>query len=257
MRETLTFFYDILLEFEAPVSRHAFVLRCVPPSFPGQEVLEARFTLDPQTPYATQRDGFGNPIQVGCMDEPHDHFRYTVQGKVQLEPELRRAEQLHPVFRFPSPYTQTSPAMEKFLAGLDLPENPKDRAIALAEAVNDHMTYAPGVTNTATTAIQAFDTGAGVCQDFSHVYLALARKAGLAVRYVNGLPVGEGASHAWCEVWLDGIWTGVDPTRRRWADSGYIRLGVGRDFGDCPVERGVFWGTGGQRQSIYMKVSQQ
>ena len=85
----------------------------------------------------------------------------------------------------------------------------------------------------------------------------LARQAGLPARYVNGLPEGEGASHAWCEVWLDGVWTGIDPTRGRWTDEGYIRFGVGRDFGDCPMERGVFLGHTSQRQTVFMTVSQQ
>ena len=96
-----------------------------------------------------------------------------------------------------------------------------------------------------------------MCQAFAHVYLALARQAGLAARYANGLPEGEGASHAWCEAWLDGCWTGIDPTRGRWTDEGYIRFGVGRDFGDCPIERGVFLGLTDQRQTVFMRVSEQ
>ena len=119
------------------------------------------------------------------------------------------------------------------------------------------LTYTPGVTGVSTTAAQAFALGQGVCQDYAHVYLALARLCGLSARYVNGLPEGEGASHAWCEVWLDGVWTGIDPTRSRWADEGYIRFGIGRDFTDCPMERGVFVGAANQCQTVFMQVSQQ
>ena len=35
MRERFQFYYDIRLEFQQPVRHHAFVLRCIPPSFPG------------------------------------------------------------------------------------------------------------------------------------------------------------------------------------------------------------------------------
>ncbi|MCD7793035.1 MAG: transglutaminase family protein [Oscillospiraceae bacterium] len=118
------------------------------------------------------------------------------------------------------------------------------------------MQYQSGSTGVGTTAAEAFAAGRGVCQDFAHVFLALARRAGLAARYVNGLSLGEGSSHAWCEVWLDGVWTGIDPTRGVWADDSYIRFGVGRDFADCPFERGVFRGSARQRQSVYMKVSE-
>lgn len=257
MRRDLTFYYDILLEFGEPVTGHAFALRCVPPSFPGQEILDAALDLEPRVPYARQRDGFGNLLQIGRIEEPHDRFRYTVRGTARLDLDRREMEPAMPVFRFPSAYTIPDAAMEAFLEGLHLPEVPRERAWALAEAVGAAMTYVPGVTGVGTTASQAFGAGQGVCQDFAHVYLALARQAGLTARYVNGLPEGEGASHAWCEVWLDGVWTGIDPTRGRWSDESYIRFGVGRDFGDCPIERGVFLGRTAQRQTVFMKVCQQ
>ena len=40
MSRELTFFYDILLEFNEKVSEHAFTLRCLPQSFPGQRILD-------------------------------------------------------------------------------------------------------------------------------------------------------------------------------------------------------------------------
>lgn len=230
MTRRLRFEYDILLEFGEPVKGHAFVLRCIPPDFPGQQILDVTLTLEPQVPYALQRDGFGNLLQIGRVEAPHERFRYTVCGTARLDASLR---------------------------ALRLPEAPEQRAWALAQAVRERMTYAPGETGVATTAAQAFASGRGVCQDFAHVYLALARLAGLGVRYVNGLPEGEGASHAWCEVWLDGRWTGIDPTRGRWTDESYLRFGVGRDFGDCPIERGVFLGRTEQRQTVFMRVSRQ
>ena len=257
MSRRLTFYYDTLLEFQQPVTGHAFVLRCVPPSLPGQQILDVTLTLEPMVPYTRQTDAFGNRMQIGRVDTPHTHVRYTVQGSAVLDLERRVPETAHPIFRFPSACTAVSPAMAGWLAGLRLPEEGMERALALAQAVHGHMTYAPGVTGVTTMAQEAFDKGAGVCQDFAHIYLALARKAGLTARYVNGLPEGEGASHAWCEVWLNGRWVGIDPTRNRLADEGYLRLGVGRDFRDCPIERGVFLGLTAQRQSVITRVYQQ
>ena len=254
MSRQLTFFYDVLLTFDGPVSGHAFALRCVPPSFPGQEILDVSLSLEPPAPYARQRDGFGNLLQIGRIEAPHDRFRYTVRGSARLDLTRRRQSPGHPVYRFPSAYTAVSGEMEDFLAGLALPEAPAERAWDLAQAVHAHMNYRPGTTGVSTTAAQAFASGSGVCQDFAHIYLALARRAGLAARYASGLPEGEGASHAWCEVWLDGVWTGIDPTRGCWTGEDVIRLAVGRDFGDCPIERGVFLGRTGQRQTVTVSV---
>ena len=40
-------------------------------------------------------------------------------------------------------------------------------------------------------------------------------------------------------------------------DESYLKLCVGRDFSDCPIERGVFLGGGDQTQTVFMKVTEQ
>ena len=45
MSRELTFFYDILLEFNEKVSDHAFTLRCLPQSFPGQRILDVCLSI--------------------------------------------------------------------------------------------------------------------------------------------------------------------------------------------------------------------
>ena len=257
MSRLLHFRYETRLSFDSPVTGHTFVLRCLPPEFPGQQILDAALTLEPAAPFAWQRASFGNLLAIGRIDAPHTQFCYTARGTARVDLAARRAERCWPVFRLPSGYTQPSPEMAAWLQTLALPGAPRERAWALAQAVHRKLTYVPGATGVATTARQAFTAGRGVCQDFAHIYLALARLAGLAARYVSGLPEGEGASHAWCEVWLDGIWTGIDPTRMKWADEDYLRLGAGRDFGDCPVERGVFVGAASQQQTVFMRVTAQ
>lgn len=255
MSRLLHFDYDVRLEFSQPVQQHSFVLRCLPPHLPEQQILDLSLALEPSVPVAVQRDGFGNLLQAGCISEPHSHFRYRVRGTALREDARRLPEPCHPVFRLPSPYTLPSPEMTAWLAGLALPDEPRARAWALARAVHDRLTYCPGTTGVTTTAAQAFAAGQGVCQDFAHVYLALARLRGLPARYLNGLPEGEGASHAWCQVYLEDRWVGIDPTRLKWTDESYLRFGIGRDFGDCPMERGVFVGGADQQQTVFMRVS--
>lgn len=80
MSRLLHFTYDILLEFSRPVTRHSFVLRCLPPQLPGQQILDAELVLDPAVPFSVQRDGFGNLLQAGCIQDPHASFHYTARG---------------------------------------------------------------------------------------------------------------------------------------------------------------------------------
>lgn len=255
MSRLLHFNYDVQLEFSQPVQQHSFVLRCLPPNLPEQQILDLSLVVDPAVPLALQRDGFGNLLQAGRIDQPHSHFHYRVRGTALRDDTRRGPEPCHPVFRLASPYTALSPEMKAWLAGLTLPEAPRDRAWALAQAVHERLTYCPGATGVSTTAAQAFAAGQGVCQDFAHIYLALARALGLPARYLNGLPEGEGASHAWCQVYLDERWVGIDPTRLKRTDESYLRFGIGRDFGDCPMERGLFVGGADQQQTVFMRVS--
>jgi len=113
-------------------------------------------------------------------------------------------------------------------------------------------------------------TGAGVCQDFAHLLLALLRIRGLPGRYVSGYlaptrtgdyssgmeeVIGGMASHAWAEVFLPGAgWFGLDPTAGRDVDVRHVRVAYGRDYGDVAPVRGVYKGHAGQRLSVDVRV---
>lgn len=126
----------------------------------------------------------------------------------------------------------------------------------LAERVcawsHEALTYQYGVTGVRTDAASALAGGKGVCQDYSHIMLALCRAAGLPARYVSGHLVGEGGSHAWVEVvvndWLAttgrAVAVAFDPTHNRRASQGYFTVAVGRDYAHVAPTSGTFEGGG-------------
>ena len=61
----------------------------------------------------------------------------------------------------------------------------------------------------------------------AHLLRAALRSRGLAARYVAGLIPGEGETHAWVEVHDGAGYVGVDPTRVRLCDDGYLRVNAG------------------------------
>ncbi len=255
MSRRLEFYYEVSLEFDKPVFNHSFVLRALPHSFAGQQIESAALEINPSVSYDIQSDSFGNLLQIGDLSEPHSHFHYKASGSVITDSSKPLyVGDILPIWRLPTSYTTMSLEMQSCLDDMILPKTERDRAWTLCEYLYNYMKYTPGSTGVSTTASEAFLAGCGVCQDFAHIYLAMARKAGLAARYCNGLTEGEGASHAWCEVLLDNCWVGIDPTRGQWTDESYIRFNIGRDFADCPMERGVFSGNAVQKQSVLMKV---
>ena len=102
-----------------------------------------------------------------------------------------------------------------------------EMACSFMQAIYDEFVYAPGATDIHTAAETAMAQGKGVCQDYTHIFLALCRKAGIPARYVAGMMIGEGATHAWAELYLDGVWRGFDPTHNRFVDDVYISWPTG------------------------------
>lgn len=253
----LTFESTTALTFDTPVVNHHFLLRYLPPSFPGQQVLTSQLIVSPHVHTAIAQDGFGNMQATGCIPFAHADFSYTCKGEALVSESDRQVERLHPIFQYNSPFATMGSDMKAFANALPTQGTALARSIALCQAVYDHMVYTAGSTTNETTAKQAFAQGKGVCQDLAHVFIAMSRYLGIPARYCNGLPMGTGPSHAWVEVYIDGIWTGIDPTHNRLVGDDYIRFCVGRDFGDCALERGILFGNANQSQIITTCVAEQ
>ena len=98
------------------------------------------------------------------------------------------------------------------------------------------------------SALEALNQQAGVCQDYAHLSIGLLRSAGIPARYVSGyLHTGKdarpgdtvsGESHAWVEAWL-GDWWPFDPTNGVAVGERHAVVGRGRDYADVPPLKGV------------------
>lgn len=253
----LSFEITTTLQFSQPVVEHYFLLRTIPLSFEGQHIVHATLTLTPDIPYTLQYDGFGNLNETGCIRFPHETFTYSISGLAEINESRRMSEPLLSIYKYPSYYTGVSKEMKSYLYSLHLEGSILEKAQTLADAIFHDMAYLPGTTSTATTAMEAFAMKQGVCQDYAHIFIALCRYIGIPARYANGLPLGTGPSHAWAEIYADGIWVGIDPTHNRFTCEDYVRFCVGRDFHDCALERGTLIGNALQSQTISGQVSEQ
>jgi transglutaminase-like putative cysteine protease len=105
--------------------------------------------------------------------------------------------------------------------------------VALSDWINAHFKYDIYVSNATTSASQSFQLRAGVCRDFAHVLIAMARAVGVPARIVSAYApdVSPQDFHAVAEVYLENRWHLVDPTGMARA-SEIVRIGVGRDAAD-------------------------
>ena len=107
------------------------------------------------------------------------------------------------------------------------------RMMAILEWIYRNVDYVSGVSNAETTAERTFVDRAGVCRDFTHLGITLARALGIPARAVSAyaLELNPPDFHAIFEVYLENGWWLIDPTRLAPIE-GIVRIGSGRDASD-------------------------
>jgi transglutaminase-like putative cysteine protease len=149
-----------------------------------------------------------------------------------------------------------SPLLEPVLA--DLRPMPRMRigmwVCQVAEYIRGRFEYARYVTDASSPIDHLLSRGKGVCQDFTHLMIAVLRSCGVPARYVSGYihrENKESQSHAWCEVWLPDVgWTGFDPTNGCPVNGHFVKTAVGRDFTDVPPNKGIYRGACDERVNV-------
>lgn len=255
--KSLDFFYRMMLTFDSPVREHDFALRFVPHTDSVQTIELSRKLVEPADWLQEEMDAFGNHLYVGRCAREHDHFSYEVAGTALVDCAGRKREACKVCYLYPTPLTGAEQPVTDFAGTIRLPDcTAFEKASILMQRLYDRFEYKAGVTDIHTTAGQALTLGQGVCQDYTHIFIALCRYHRIPARYVAGLQIGEGATHAWAEIYEDGVWKGFDPTHNRFVDDVYIKLSHGRDYQDCILDRGMFYGNTAQHQEIYASVEE-
>ena len=167
----------------------------------------------------------------------------------------------------PSRFARPGPALDAFVAahGIRRGAGPLATLRETASALHRAIRYESGSTRVDSPIEHVLESGCGVCQDYAHVMIAIARSWGIPSRYVSGYLHAEGvadaaaqagASHAWAEFLLPGRgWTGIDPTNDMLADGRHVRVAVGRDYADVAPTRGAVFGGGEATLEVRVSVA--
>ena len=181
------FSYSVKQTFDSPVTRHAFILRCMPGTFPFQRSYAHKLKVKPHAALTFTGDSCSNELYSGTIDKAHTGFSYESSGFV-LSSRYVIHEPLDRIYLFPSEMTRPTPAMIQMVRTASLPEDPWARAKALCQLTYRLINFVPG--DGAKTAAETFASGKGNARDFAHVFLALCRLSGIPARLVSGLAVG-------------------------------------------------------------------
>jgi transglutaminase-like putative cysteine protease len=274
--------------YDRPVSESYNEVRLRPLHDEKQSCLSFRLTTTPPSKSISYCDAFGN--RVHQFNIPGEHRALTIEAEsVVLTHETadpvapggplsgldaKREEVFEEFYDFVSS-SEYVPYLPQLREIADEAERASDGTVeefaeAATSLVHTRFKYAKGATHVQSSAADALAAGAGVCQDFAHILLGVARSRGVPARYVSGYITpesvsGEGsrmdeviggqASHAWVEVYVPGAdWLGFDPTLGGRTGLRHIRLAYGRDYSDVAPVRGVHKGLAGQRLSVDVRV---
>lgn len=261
--------------YGSPVSQSQNAVRLEPRTFPYQKTVSAFIRVLPATRLRRFTDLFQNITHHFELPEPHDRLEIESLIRVETVPldlmpavmeagmeeydDLSVREQIWTYLQ-ESRWVSNHPEVWRQTVDLTTGLDPVYvRARTIMEWIHDEFTYETGVTSVNTHPEEVFAIRRGVCQDFTHVMIAMCRSIGIAARYASGYLyngrsdhlVGSQASHAWCEVYLPGGgWIGFDPTNATLADERYVKVAIGRDYNDVAPVVGSYVGS----SQVHMEV---
>ena len=274
--------------YDGPVSESYNEVRLRPLHDERQSCLSFRLTTTPGSRGTAYRDAHGNWVHQFNVLSEHRRLRVEAESVVLAHEPFDSPADRTTLAEFDSHSNQMDEEYFDFMAPtgyvphlaqlreiITTAEQSSDGTVAgFAQAASDlihqRFRYVKGATHVHSSIEDSLSHGAGVCQDFAHVFLGAMRMRGLPARYVSGYLVpgstaspeakqedviGGQASHAWAEVLIPNCgWTGFDPTLGNPVGLRHIRIAYGRDYGDVAPVRGVYKGHAGQSLSVDVRV---
>ena len=258
--------------YSQPVTQCSMSLCLRPSERMGQRLLDFVVHTDPDAILSEETDAFGNTKHLMHVHAEHHSLAIAASSVVQTAAPTPLPETLQPdawdaIARWntsmehweltrPSAYVRPSLSLARYVAshGIERRPDPLSSLLALNDTIYHSFEYVPGTTSAVSPIEHILETGRGVCQDYAHVMIAIARSWGVPTRYVSGYTAASdslggvakhSATHAWIECLLPGLgWTGFDPTNHALPGPSHVRVAVGRDYRDVSPTRGVFVGGG-------------
>jgi len=270
--------------YAQPVRESVMELWMQPQKGAGQRLISFELDLNPAARLFSYGDPFGNAVYHFDVPQPHDRLDIIAHAAVETQtpPPLPEGLDLgewdrlrsdfvvgeHMDFLKPHGFVEYTAALHDFVVQHGLEDmrrrDPLTAIRAVSKVIHDSLDYQTGLTTAESRIDEALSHGRGVCQDFSHIMIAILRHWGIPARYVSGYlftdrAAGDrsdpDATHSWVEVFLPSLrWTGIDPTNNLIACERHVVVAAGRDYDDVPPSRGVYKGEAESQLAVAVSV---
>lgn len=270
--------------YSNPVSESMMETRMHPRSDQSQRCLTFHLSVSPRCRVFSFRDHLANHVHHFDIPGQHGQLVIVAESLVDMQPwagvpsflapdawaELDATVEQGDYWEMlaPSEFAKPTPLLDELAAKLDVRrrDDPLMVLHQLNQQIYDYFDYKPKSTSVDSPIDVALTSRNGVCQDFSHIMIALIRtKLRIPCRYVSGyLYHGDrfkdrsasSATHAWIEALLPQLgWVGFDPTNLLVAGDRHIRTAIGRDYDDVPPTHGMFRGRARSELTVAVRVT--
>lgn len=270
--------------YTEPITDSAMEVRMHPRNGEHQRCVRFDLAVSPDADLLSYRDYLGNLIHTFDIPAAHTRLAIKAEAVVEMTPPpplpdrlpdeawemLDQAKQDREIYDMllPGQFTRYSPRLAEFASEINWGERYADPLTMMRElttAIYEKFDYAQDRTSADSPIDVALEGRSGVCQDFTHIMLTLARQVGIPARYVSGYLYHRAdqpdrsvadASHAWVEAWMPGHgWVGFDPTNDLIVQDRHVRVCVATDYAKASPSRGVFKGSAETELSVKVQVS--
>lgn len=244
-------------------------------------ITSATLTISPSYQTKWHRDVYDNSVAIVTFDEPAN--RLSILSEIQIE-----HYEDAPLDFIVREYAVNYPFDYRYYVQIDLapylqPEYPADesairdwiRSLGLEQATIETYTLLDRINHAIANEFeyvlreeagvqspaQTLGQRRGSCRDFAALFMETCRQLGLACRFVSGYlhapatEAGNGATHAWAEVYLPGPgWKGFDSTIGTVTGTQHIAVAVARHPEAVPPVAGSFIGPAGIAPTLTVNV---
>jgi transglutaminase-like putative cysteine protease/predicted glutamine amidotransferase len=272
--------------YQNPIERSTHMLRLRPMHDELQAVIGHELHMSVDGKCRSYEDVFGNRATRVHVETPYTELAIEARSTVELydtDPLQSRAPRERSTIPLVwMPWQQQ--VLQPFLLPQELPES---QLVELTEYAmsfvkrNDYdlldtlldinstffreYEYQQGSTTVYTTPFDVYANRRGVCQDFTNLFICMARLLGVPARYTCGYiycgPQNPNqrqalASHAWVQLYLPEVgWRGFDPTNGILTQTSHVRVAVGRAYGDAtPTSGTIFVGGGAETLEVEVRM---
>ena len=274
--------HDTVFRYDHPVHESVMEVRLHPLSNERQRCEQFVLTVNPKTSVYTYVDAAQNIINhfqiPGRLTELHVSAESTVDVYAPTPAPSTVPRESWALFdtlsatplldmMLPSQHTRPSTSLDAFMRehNIQRDEDPLTTVRSLNTVLYHSIRYTPQSTTVDSTIDEVLAQRKGVCQDISHLMIALCRRLGIPARYISGYLYHRrsdndrsqtDATHAWVEVWLPTIgWVGFDPTNNMLTGERHITVATGRDYADVTPTRGIYRGLANEELSVSVRIN--